>query len=416
VVERRGKGRVLVIDDAENARIVVCGVLQAAGFETEELVSPLGATQLIVNKRIDAVVLDLNMPVMSGARFAELMRRNTLLDHVVLIVVSGESKETLSELEQRISADAVMTKTAVLTMLAPVVDRLIRARSEGHGPPSHPTRGVITTGAVPAGFVLRFEGCEIALPPGAFSIGRGTDSDLVLDDDTVSRHHAVLRVRGNEVHCEDVGSRNGTRVDGKRISGHARIAHAGQITVGPYVFVVEARIGASDGLTRTTRPPPGDTRASAARDRNEVETSVGTTERTLDALAGRVQAELKKGDLQGAAIVLGNLFLCLTEAATSGLKVGESRVASAAALAFTLAGVTQNAEWIEHILELHGALGLVISAAQLDQLRRALPELPTLSRPALRLYVELLRAGSRRLSDDERRRLDVLEALATPRI
>jgi pSer/pThr/pTyr-binding forkhead associated (FHA) protein len=49
-------------------------------------------------------------------------------------------------------------------------------------------------------------------------IGRGEDCDLVLEDPTVSRHHAVISMRlGSPALIEDLDSDNGTYVNGKRI-------------------------------------------------------------------------------------------------------------------------------------------------------------------------------------------------------
>jgi len=45
------------------------------------------------------------------------------------------------------------------------------------------------------------------------TIGRDPDSDIFLNDVTVSRAHAVLHVRDDGVHLEDVGSLNGTYVN-----------------------------------------------------------------------------------------------------------------------------------------------------------------------------------------------------------
>jgi len=51
--------------------------------------------------------------------------------------------------------------------------------------------------------------------------GRGSDNDLVLPSQTASRHHARLRTDGDILHVEDLGSLNGTRVNGKSIQGAA---------------------------------------------------------------------------------------------------------------------------------------------------------------------------------------------------
>src|SRR5687767_2555376 len=59
---------------------------------------------------------------------------------------------------------------------------------------------------------------DLELPPrGAFSIGRGTDVDVVIDHPSVSRVHARLVLDGS-LRIEDLGSSNGTKVDGHRLA------------------------------------------------------------------------------------------------------------------------------------------------------------------------------------------------------
>jgi len=49
------------------------------------------------------------------------------------------------------------------------------------------------------------------------SIGRSNDNDLILPDNTVSRHHAEIQKRKNDYFLADLGSYNGTRLNGKSI-------------------------------------------------------------------------------------------------------------------------------------------------------------------------------------------------------
>jgi predicted Zn finger-like uncharacterized protein len=48
-------------------------------------------------------------------------------------------------------------------------------------------------------------------------LGRGTESDIQLSDSEVSRRHARLEIRGEEAVVSDLGSTNGTYVDGVRV-------------------------------------------------------------------------------------------------------------------------------------------------------------------------------------------------------
>ncbi len=71
------------------------------------------------------------------------------------------------------------------------------------------------------------------------TIGRAPDNDIVLDDPQVSRHHAQVLRRGDQIVVEDLGSTNGTLVNGRRISGPHVLQPTENIAVGASVFSVE---------------------------------------------------------------------------------------------------------------------------------------------------------------------------------
>lgn len=70
---------------------------------------------------------------------------------------------------------------------------------------------------------------ELAIPltEGDHVVGRGADCDLRLEEPSVSRRHARLRVAGEAAEVEDLGSSNGTLLDGRRLDG-AEPLQAGQ--------------------------------------------------------------------------------------------------------------------------------------------------------------------------------------------
>ena len=77
--------------------------------------------------------------------------------------------------------------------------------------------------------VLDFEELWVAtLPPlksnDSFSLGRAPDCDLVLDEDTVSSRHARIDWREEYAQLEDLGSSNGTFVNGKKLTKPLRLA------------------------------------------------------------------------------------------------------------------------------------------------------------------------------------------------
>ncbi|AFE06061.1 adenylate cyclase [Corallococcus coralloides DSM 2259] len=67
-------------------------------------------------------------------------------------------------------------------------------------------------------------------------IGRTSENDLVLHDHGVSRRHARITARDGRYFAEDVGSANGTQLNGQPLSGEKQLRDGDRITVGPVEF------------------------------------------------------------------------------------------------------------------------------------------------------------------------------------
>ncbi len=96
-------------------------------------------------------------------------------------------------------------------------------------------------------FVLvHLEGAErssrlVELPDGAeVTFGRSRAATVMVDHDSVSRLHARIRRRGDDIEVEDLGSRNGTKVDGAKISQVTALSRGGEVSVGPATAILGA--------------------------------------------------------------------------------------------------------------------------------------------------------------------------------
>lgn len=79
-------------------------------------------------------------------------------------------------------------------------------------------------------------------PPGAdgqleLIIGRAPDCDLVVDDDAVSKRHAVIRWRKDEGLLTELGSSNGTFINGHRLKDFWPLKDGNQVGVGRSHFI-----------------------------------------------------------------------------------------------------------------------------------------------------------------------------------
>jgi pSer/pThr/pTyr-binding forkhead associated (FHA) protein len=82
------------------------------------------------------------------------------------------------------------------------------------------------------------QGKCFSFPPGEFVIGRGSECHLRPNSSWVSRQHCMLRVTDVGASLRDLGSVNGTLVNGRRLVGEHPLAHGDQVQVGPLVFEV----------------------------------------------------------------------------------------------------------------------------------------------------------------------------------
>ncbi|AGC46386.1 FHA domain-containing protein [Myxococcus stipitatus DSM 14675] len=67
-------------------------------------------------------------------------------------------------------------------------------------------------------------------------IGRTSENDVVLHDHGVSRHHARIIMRGGQYFAEDVGSANGTALNGRSLTGEQLLRDGDRLGVGPVEF------------------------------------------------------------------------------------------------------------------------------------------------------------------------------------
>jgi SARP family transcriptional regulator, regulator of embCAB operon len=82
-------------------------------------------------------------------------------------------------------------------------------------------------------------GCHFPLHAAASRIGRLADNDIILNDDYVSRHHAVIVDTGTSFVITDLGSANGVEVQRQRIRASANLADGDHIRIGDHEFTFE---------------------------------------------------------------------------------------------------------------------------------------------------------------------------------
>ena len=82
-------------------------------------------------------------------------------------------------------------------------------------------------------------GLSADLAGGVIMIGRGADCQLILDDDYVSTRHARVVSSPNGIYVEDLGSTNGSYVNGQRITAPTTITLADTVRIGKTMMRLE---------------------------------------------------------------------------------------------------------------------------------------------------------------------------------
>jgi hypothetical protein len=106
-------------------------------------------------------------------------------------------------------------------------------------------------------------GTVYALDSDQISIGRDSSNDIAVNDAEVSRHHSRLTFQGGKYVLEDMGSTNGTFVNGQRLTG-PRVLKSGEvISFGEQIVFVYEAVESDTGATMISpragaaaAPPP----------------------------------------------------------------------------------------------------------------------------------------------------------------
>jgi pSer/pThr/pTyr-binding forkhead associated (FHA) protein len=99
---------------------------------------------------------------------------------------------------------------------------------------------------------------QFVLQDGTLVIGRARDAGIRVDAAGVSRHHARLVVSGSEARVEDLGSKNGTFVQGEPVTRARLLKDGDEIRVGPVALTFRIAPPTLPTETMSASRPAGD--------------------------------------------------------------------------------------------------------------------------------------------------------------
>jgi CheY-like chemotaxis protein len=86
---------ILVIDDDVNYLSATKELLETQGYNVETYPQPFGATALIKKLNPDLVLLDINMPALSGEKLARIIRSNADTQKISVVFHSSNDEDSL---------------------------------------------------------------------------------------------------------------------------------------------------------------------------------------------------------------------------------------------------------------------------------------------------------------------------------
>lgn len=174
---------IVVIDDSELSRKFVSQTLESAGYHVVSLESAVGSTSVIFREEPDLVLLDVNMPTLSGERLAEILRSNSRLQNCRILLYSGASQEELSKVVRACGADGYVSKSSATEDL---VSQIREALTDESG--SQPQRAGRGRGKILVidDSTIALEAVRLSLEPSGFQVLTTTDAaragELVLEE------------------------------------------------------------------------------------------------------------------------------------------------------------------------------------------------------------------------------------------
>jgi two-component system, chemotaxis family, chemotaxis protein CheY len=118
---------ILAIDDSSTIRQMLAMTLGSAGHRVLQAENGLAGYTLATTEHIDAVITDLNMPVMDGLDFVRMYRTHPSSQGVPILLLSTESSDKAKREAKDAGATGWITKPFRQDQLLAVVERLVGA-------------------------------------------------------------------------------------------------------------------------------------------------------------------------------------------------------------------------------------------------------------------------------------------------
>jgi FHA domain len=224
---------------------------------------------------------------------------------------------------------------------------------------------------------LRFVLQELDLPQGGTIIGRSLDCHLTLEDPLVSRRHARIVVDDSGARIEDMGSRNGVRVNGAVIREPIALRNGDRVRIGTQDFVFCCVDPAGNAHSRTTGqlrlcancrlPYPRELLACPsceATEQTDDDTLTGNDRLTahvwnLQLMIESLERALRLARLEDAERILQRAIAQAEEVIAAGASIDSETLGGLAVQAVAMSLASGDLAWTHWVLDIYGRTGRV---------------------------------------------------------
>ena len=105
--------RILIVDDAAMITTLASSVLRRAGHEVAVRNEALGTSSFAMHFAPDLILLDIEMPALSGDRLSQVLKRNDATANVPIVLFSSKSDEELEAIRTRTDTAGYISKSKI---------------------------------------------------------------------------------------------------------------------------------------------------------------------------------------------------------------------------------------------------------------------------------------------------------------
>ncbi|MCA9583352.1 MAG: FHA domain-containing protein [Myxococcales bacterium] len=271
-------------------------------------------------------------------------------------------------------------------------------------------------------------------------VGRSRECSLAVDDALVSRRHAAFRTDDGGVMVEDLGSRNGVLLNGRRIHEATKLQHLDRVTIGTQEMVVlevgrltdpplgtipchqcNNSMAPDDRFCRRCGAPAMGVRAPATtlefhpyEEESGTEVSEEITRKAvgLNLVAAIAEKSIAMGRYTEAERIVEKHLHQMLQMTIKGSPPPPDVLRRATGYALALAQGLQRGRWIDWVFQTHGAAKALLPSATVDTLHDLVRKIRYHDSRALRDYLFAIRNSRDNLSASEKfvvKRLEGLE-------